>query len=183
MGFFRNIFGKPAAAAATSPALIPPATPSSPYTAAPTAGQPVRRISYDPKLVESLLHDHAELGRIFANVGEAQKNGNFGDLRPLLIQFKTRLEAHVLTENVRFYNYLEQSLSGDAADSGTMHSFRREMNGIARSVVDFVKKYQSSDFTPGARRQFAADYEMVGKILEQRLDSEENNLYPLYMPN
>ncbi|MGH8184659.1 MAG: hemerythrin domain-containing protein [Rhodanobacteraceae bacterium] len=101
----------------------------------------------------------------------------------MLIQFKSRLEAHVLTENMRFYNYLEQSLSSDPNNTGVMHDFRREMNNIARGVIEFVKKYQSSNFTPEARRQFASDYEGVGKILEQRLDSEENNLYPLYQPN
>lgn len=170
MGFFRRLLGqqdKP---------------PSIPANAAPIPTAAPRKIGYDAKLINSLLQDHAELGRIFGNIGDAQKSGNFDDIRPLLIQFKTRLEAHVLTENVRFYNYLDQSLSGDASNAGIMHSFRREMNGIARSVVDFVKKYQSSNFTPDERRQFATDYDAVGKILEQRLDSEENNLYPLYQP-
>lgn len=171
MGFFRRLLGQQD---------NPPAVP---VNAAPVPTAAARKIGYDDKLVNSLLQDHAELGRIFGTIGDAQKNGNFGDMRPLLIQFKTRLEAHVLTENVRFYNYLEQSLSDDATNTGTMHSFRREMNGIARSVVEFVKKYQSSNFTPEERRQFAADYDAVGKVLEQRLDSEENNLYPLYQPS
>jgi hypothetical protein len=168
MGFFRNLLGK-------SDALL-----VAPVNAVAIPAVAPRHIGYDAKLVESLLHDHAELGRIFANIGDARKTDDFDDIRNLLVQFKTRLEAHVLTENVRFYNYLEQTLAGDAESAGTMRSFRREMNGIARAVVEFVKKYQSSHFTPAERRQFAADYETVGAILEQRLDSEENNLYPLY---
>jgi hypothetical protein len=170
MGFFRKLLGQQDK---------PPAVPAN---ATPIPAAAPRRIGYDAKLIQSLLQDHAELGRIFGNIGDAQQAGNFGDIRPLLIQFKTRLEAHVLTENVRFYNYLEQSLANDANNAGTMHSFRREMNGIARSVVEFVKKYQSSNFMPEERRQFATDYDAVGKVLEQRLDSEENNLYPLYQP-
>lgn len=169
MGFFRKLMGGKDAPATTAPAPVVP------------AGTP-RRISYDAGLVDSLLRDHAELGRIFAAIGDARRMGHFDEIRPLLIQFKTRLESHVLTENVRFYNYLEQSLSGDVGNVGTMHSFRREMNGIARSVVEFVRKYQSSQFTPDERVAFARDYDNVGKILEQRLDSEESNLYPLYQP-
>lgn len=169
MGFFRRLLGQQDA-------------PPPPVNATPIPPAAPRQIGYDSKLINSLLQDHAELGRIFGNIGNAQKIGNFNDIRPLLIQFKTRLEAHVLTENVRFYNYLEQTLSSDPNNTGVMHDFRREMNGIARSVVDFVKKYQSSTFTPEERRQFATDYDAVGKILEQRLDSEENNLYPLYQP-
>jgi hypothetical protein len=170
MGFFRKLLGKQDA---------PPAIP---VNATPIPAAPPRQIGYDARLIDSLLQDHAELGRIFGNIGDARTSGNFNDIRPLLVQFKTRLEAHVLTENVRFYNYLEQSLAGDANNTGVMHDFRREMNNIARSVVDFVKRYQSSTFTPEDRRQFSTDYETVGKILEHRLDSEENNLYPLYQP-
>lgn len=171
MGFFRRLLGQN------------DATPAIPANVMPIARAAPRQIGYDPKLVESLLRDHAELGRIFAGIGDAQKAGNFADTRPLLINFKSRLEAHVLTENVRFYNYLEQSLGSDPNNTAVMHDFRREMNGIARGVVEFVKKYQSSGFTPDERRQFAVDYDAVGKLLEQRLDSEENNLYPLYQPS
>ena len=171
MGFFRNLLGKQEA---------PPATP---VNARPIPYAPPRQIGYDPKLIDSLLQDHAELGRIFGRIGEVQKAGQFGEVPLLLLQFKSRLEAHVLSENVRFYNYLEQTLAGDLTNVGVMHDFRREMNNIARGVIDFVKKYQSSRFTLEDRRQFAMDYEAVGKILEQRLDNEENNLYPLYMPS
>lgn len=168
MGFFRNLLGK------SDTLLVTPANAVAIPASAP------HHIGYDPKLVDSLLRDHAELGRIFANIGEARKNGSFDDVRSLLVQFKTRLEAHVLTENVRFYNYLAQTLGGDPESASTMHSFRRDMNGIARSVVEFVRKYQSSKFTPEEQRQFASDYATVGGILEQRLDSEENSLYPMY---
>lgn len=175
MGFFRSLLGRPDALVTTPSVPIPASV------AVPAAK--LRHIGYDAKLVDSLLRDHAELGRIFANIGEAQRDGNFDDMRNLLVQFKTRLEAHVLTENVRFYNYLEQSLASDAESAGTMRDFRRDMNGIARGVVEFVKKYQYSQFAPEERRQFAVDYAAVGKILEQRLDSEENSLYPLYQPD
>lgn len=175
MGFFRTFLGK----RDKTPVASQVALASSLATPSTT----LLKISYDPKLIDSLLRDHAELGRIFGNIGEAQKAGNYADIRPLLIQLKTRLEAHVLTENVRFYNYLQQSLAGDTTDSSTMYSFRREMNGIARSLVEFVKKYQSCGFSPDERRQFATDYDAVGKVLEQRFDSEENNLYPLYQPS
>ena len=170
MGFFRKLLGKHDTPSAT------------PANAMPIPAAAPRQIGYDSRLINSLLQDHAELGRIFGNIGDAQKADNFNDIRSLLIQFKTRLEAHVLTENVRFYNYLEQSLASDPNNTGVMHDFRREMNNIARSVVDFVKKYQSGTFTPEERRHFATDYDSVGKILEQRLDNEENNLYPLYQP-
>lgn len=171
MGFFSRLLGHHDD--------LPPV----PANAIPIPSAPPRQIGYDPRLVDSMLKDHAHLGQIFGSIGDAQKAGNYGDIRTLLVNFKSRLEAHVLTENVRFYNYLEQSLANDPANASVMHDFRREMNGIARAVIDFVKKYQSSQFTPEERRQFALDYDAVGKVLVQRMDNEESNLYPLYQPN
>lgn len=168
MGFFSSLFGKneakPAASTKASSAVA-------------------REIGYDPKLIESLLRDHAELGRIFKSIGDTQTAGKFEDIPSLLVNFKSRLESHVLTENVRFYNYLEKSLASDTNNTDVMLDFRREMNTIARSVIEFVKKYQASRFNPEDRTRFAKDYAAVGKILEQRLDSEEENLYPLYQPH
>lgn len=172
MGFFRKLLGK-GDNDTSAPSAIPPSA---------AAGTVSRNIGYDPKLVESLLHDHAELGTLFARIGELQAAGVYGEMRTLLVNFKSRLAAHVLTENVRFYNYLEQTLADQSDNAELMRDFRREMNSIARSVIDFVKTYQQSSFNTVEQKQFAADYAVVGKMLEQRLDSEENNLYPLYLP-
>ena len=173
MGFFRTLLGK-GGGDTPSPSTIAPIAP---------ANSAPRSIGYDPQLVDSLLHDHAELGTLFARIGELQSAGIYGEMRALLVNFKSRLEAHVLTENVRFYNYLEQALADQPNDAEIMRDFRREMNSIARSVIEFVKKYQQSTFNTADQKQFAADYAAVGKILEQRLDSEESNLYPLYRPD
>ncbi len=173
MGFFRTLLGK-RGGDAQAPSTIPPPVPTNAAS---------RSIGYDPRLVDSLLHDHAELGTLFARIGELQSAGIYGEMRALLVNFKSRLEAHLLTESVRFYNYLEQALADEPNDAEIMRDFRREMNGIARGVIEFVKKYQQSTFDTADQKRFAADYAAVGKILEQRLDSEENNLYPLYRPD
>ncbi|MDN5925012.1 MAG: hemerythrin domain-containing protein [Xanthomonadales bacterium] len=172
MGFFRSWLEH-------NQNQTPPAPAMMPLTATPV---PAKTIHYDPGLIDSLLRDHATLGADFQHIGELSTAGNYEDLRGLLINFKSRLEAHVLTENVRFYTYLQQSLGDDAANAEMMHDFRKEMNTIARAVVNFVKQYQSCAFTMADRKQFQIDYAGVGKVLEQRLDSEENQLYPLYQP-
>ncbi len=171
MGFFRKLFGKgdeeSRARAAERYAMAGVASPD--------------RIGYDPKLVPSLQRDHAELGGIYHRIGELHEaGGNYDEIRALLINFKSRLEAHLLTENVLFYNYLEQNLPDDSGNNQVMRDFRREMNQIARQVIDFVKRYQSCDFNAAERARFTSDHAAVGRILEQRLDREENNLYPLY---
>ena len=63
-----------------------------------------------------------------------------------------------------------------------IRDFRREMNGIARAVVDFVKKYHMYEFDEYTRRSFLKEYAAVGGLLAQRIQREESNLYPLYQP-
>ncbi len=170
MGFFRSLFGK---GSADSGAVT--------VTASAPAGN---AIGHDPRLIQSLLDDHAKLGALFARLGSQAEIGRYDEVRSLLAQFKSSLQAHILTENVRFYTYLERSLQGDAHSAETMREFRREMNTIAREVVDFTKKYQDARFTSTAEsRQFNTDYKAIGVLLERRLDNEEHSLYPMYQPS
>jgi len=145
---------------------------------------PRRTIRHDPALLDSLLHDHVELVALYQRIGRLMQDGQYDGIRAELVNFKTRLEAHILTENVRFYTYLEQSLSDDAHNAEMMRDFRREMNTIARAVVSFVKKYQGSGtFDASLQIEFARDYQSVGDLLKQRLGREESSLYPLYQPD
>ncbi len=148
----------------------------------PAAGH--RTIRYDPALMDSMEKDHELLKALFQRIGTLLEQNQIDEIRGELVNFKTRLEAHILTENVRFYTYLEQSLSDDAHNAELMRDFRREMNTIARSVVSFVKKYQSVHVTAQQfRAEFANDYRAVGELLSQRLQREEASLYPLYQPD
>jgi hypothetical protein len=101
----------------------------------------------------------------------------------MLNAFKVHLEGHLIAENVRFYNYVENAMQGDSESTALVRSFRREMNAIARGVVDFVKKYQLSTFDQQVREEFMADYKTVYGLLAQRIEREESSLYPLYLPH
>lgn len=165
----------------TATVAAPPATRSGQPSAA--AGSVASRApSYDSRLIESLKHDHHSLVELFQQIGQTAERARFHELPALLIAFKTGLESHVIAENVRFYNYVENSLAGDEENLLLIRSFRREMNAIARGVVDFVKKYQRAPFTEATRDAFLRDYAVVGGLLSQRIQREEANLYPLYQP-
>lgn len=168
MGFFRKLFGGDEAAQA---ALV----------AAPIQPARTAAVGYDPDLMETLLGHHAQLGALFERIGRSAKAGDYAKVRTLLVRFKTSLQGHILTENVRFYAYLEKMLAKDPENSRIIHEFRREMNTIARQVTEFVSAWQESDFASAEQRaQFLVQYREVGKLLEQRLDNEEGKLYPLY---
>jgi hypothetical protein len=146
------------------------------------ARPPERSITYDPGLVDSLKLDHTELVTMYGQLGQDVQAGHFHRVPNALLAFKTRLEAHLLIENVRFYVYVEQSLGGDSENLALIRGFRKEMNSIARGVVEFVRRYQTTRVTPDNSPQFMREYEEVGQLLVMRIQREEGNLYPLYSP-
>lgn len=139
-------------------------------------------IAYDPELVPALKRDHADLVKLFGAIGECADQGDFQPIPQMLNAFKVHLEGHLIAENVRFYNYVENAMQHDPESSALVRSFRREMNAIARGVVDFVKKYQVDAFDQRMRAEFMTDYKTVGGLLAQRIQREEGSLYPLYHP-
>lgn len=158
-----------------------PPAPTGRAPAGPLPGQH-GRVEYDPRLIDSLLHDHAELRHLFGRIGGAARSGGAKEIQALLLDFKSRLEAHVLTESLRFYDVVEQAVL-DQPDVATMvHAFRHEMNDIERTAIDFVKKYRACRFTPEQRSEFAMDYAVVERQLDHRLATEEDSLYRLYRP-
>ena len=144
------------------------------------ARPPERSIRYDPGLVDSLKNDHTELVAMYGQLGQDVKDGHFQRIPNALLAFKTRLEAHLLIENVRFYVYLEQAIAGDSDNMALIRDFRREMNTIARGVVEFVRRYQATRVTAENSLHFMREYEEVGKLLVMRIEREEGSLYPLY---
>ena len=171
MGLFSNWFN------GRKNTSITPATTTLHYSRPPE-----RSIAYDPGLVDSLKHDHTELVAMYGQLGQDVKDGQFNRIPNALLAFKTRLEAHLLIENVRFYVYVEQSLAGDSENMALIRGFRREMNSIARGVVEFVRRYQNTRVTADNSLHFMREYEEVGQLLAMRIEREEHNLYPLYAP-
>jgi regulator of sigma D len=141
-----------------------------------------RAIQYDPKLVPQLEDDHAELLSTYSRVNVLLSEGRFEDIPKALKQFKTRLEGHLLTENVRFYNYVEQQLAKDPVNIEIIRDFRKEMNSIARTVVGFLKTYISSGVNTGNFNAFRKEYRAIGEALQDRIEREERDLYALYWP-
>lgn len=147
---------------------------------APLTHGTARTPRFDARLVPQLTQDHRELVHAFEQIGMLPERDRWDQLPAQLLAFKSQLEAHLLAENVRFYNYVEYILRDDEENFALIRDFRREMNTIARGVIDFVKKYQHPLVTSNQRSAFLADYRQVGALLVQRIEREEGSLYPLY---
>ncbi len=143
---------------------------------------PGTEIRYSPELVATLHDDHQELLGLYGKIEQAFKERRFVEVSSMLADFKSGLSAHLLTENVRLYIYLDRSLAHDPINSDLIRGFRKEMDEIAKVALGFLKKYETIGVDEDLAEHFATDFATIGKVLVERIKKEESTLYPLYMP-
>ena len=149
----------------------------------PGKAAPGTAISYDAGLVPKLTQDHRQLVETYKQVHAALARNDLKTVRDRLIQFRGALQDHLLAENVKLYVYLARQLAGDEDSSQLVNEMRREMMGIGRTVMDFLRKYTDSPISPENTGHFKTELDGIGAALVQRIQREETSLYPLYLPS
>lgn len=144
---------------------------------------PGTQIHYNPELVTQLQKDHQELLALYGKIKERFEQGDYKEVTHLLNTFRQALQGHLLTENIRLYIYLERSMDQDELNGDLVRGFRREMDGIAKVAMAFLKKYEMIGVDAELAKPFAAEFANLGQVLVERINREENTLYPLYLPN
>lgn len=139
-----------------------------------------KEIGYDAGLIEQLKSDHHGLVKAFTEISAAVKCKQYREVPRLLGRFKIALQAHIMTENVKFYVYLQNKVASDPDTSQYVADLRKEMDGIARAVVKFANTHSTSMLTEETAEAFAQQLGEIGEILLQRVHLEESSLYTLY---
>lgn len=144
---------------------------------------PGTQLHYDPNLVPNLVADHQVLQGIFGEIVAASNQKNTALVKEKLGDFGDMLRGHLLKENIRFYVYLQHSLESDPDNAAIMHDFRKEMQHIGKAVADFLHKYTADgNWSEAMWQDFQQEVGGIGKVLVKRIQTEENVLYPLYLP-
>ena len=99
-----------------------------------------------------------------------------------LEEFASVFRSHILKENVRMYAYLQQQFTDEKINIEIVKYFRKEMNSIARTVLSFLEKYESlQQISEEQLNKFLIDLENISKVIHERMQREEEKLYPLYL--
>lgn len=162
---------------AEAPIQAPPAAPAQ----SPSQAQGTQ-ISYNPDLVPRLQEEHRHLLKLFGEIEQAFQSNDLEVTAARLEEFRGAVLDHLMTENIRFYIYLEHSLQHDPDSFELMHGFRHEMAGIGKAVLAFLSKYKEIAGQPNLAISFGSDLKQVGEVLVGRIRREEETLYPLYLP-
>jgi hemerythrin-like domain-containing protein len=144
---------------------------------------PGTEIRYSPELIDTLKGDHQRLLSLYGEINDAFSRMEYATVSDKLERFKSGLQSHLLSENVRLYIYLDRCLAGDATNSELIRNFRREMDEIAKVAMKFLNKYSAIGVDEDLAAHFAEDFATIGKVLGERIEKEETVLYPLYMPS
>lgn len=147
------------------------------------ATAPGTGIRYHPELVEELHQDHQNLLNLFGEIQKAHQARDYESLSRRMSEFSSEFRGHLLKENVQLYTYLQHVLANDSENAALMRDLRGEMHDISKAVSRFVKKYAGNEEWDATRHeQFGKELEATGKVLTKRIQTEEKQLYPLYMP-
>lgn len=139
-------------------------------------------IAYYPKLVDNLKDDHQHLLGLYTLVLNTIDKMEYTKIPGQLEVFKTDFHAHLNTENIKFYGYLEKNLKETDSEEEykSIRTFRREMNSIANTVNKFLNNWINSGIDSSNVDAFTEELKGIGAALVKRIESEENKLYPIY---
>lgn len=151
-------------------------------SAAQPGTAPGTGIRYSPTLIDELKNDHRQLLATYMVIKAAFDRGDYVTVSAKLNEFRLGLQGHLLTENVRFYIYLDRVHGHDEMNSDLIRGFRKEMDGIGRAALNFLKKYEMIGVDKELAGAFAKDFAEIGTVLGERIEREESTLYPLYVP-
>jgi hypothetical protein len=174
MNWLRQIIGSPHANAVQAPV---PRTPMDiPSGSAGLPSTPPR----DMKLVKALKSDHRKVLALHECIGRLAAERRYLEIPAQLVALRTRLETHILTENVRLYAFLEHLFQGDAGRLDELAEYRADTNAVLLAVLKFIKHHRRTTFDESRWLAFADEHRRVGAMLARLVTREENGLYQLY---
>lgn len=154
-----------------------------PKTAVPAQEKrvaPGTNIAFDPGLVSKLKSDHRHLLDTYSHIQTAANTGKYASLPELFTDFQSQLLDHLLTEKVKLYIFLSHQFETEDVTLQIVRDFQREMDGIAKAGLDFVRKYRTTLVDNATVEAFQHELAAIGAAVSKRMQREEEVLYPLY---
>lgn len=143
----------------------------------------VNLIGFHPQLVKHLKLDHQNLLSAYTSMLEDAKAHKFTTIADQLSKFKSEFGAHLNTENIKFYGYLEQNLKQSSQEFREMREYRRKMRKIERTVNIFLDFWIENKVDQSNLQRFLDESGGIASALVSRIQSEEESLYPIYENN
>lgn len=131
-------------------------------------------------LIATLKSQHETLRQSVQLIDEALAAGDPSKLRAALEGFTTLLSSHLQQEDAELYPGLVKAAQEkkDAHVERTAQLFSTNMARISESLSAFLRRQGKQQLQPSA---FEREWRGFVAVLNQRLESEESALYPMYL--
>ncbi|QQS60959.1 MAG: hypothetical protein IPN70_03655 [Candidatus Moraniibacteriota bacterium] len=112
---------------------------------------------------------------------DSGEDERIGDVILHLNTFKKNLVAHLKLEDEKFYpDYFNTKEENErAVEMGKQ--LIEEMNNIAKDVLNFLDTYTSVDSIRNAKEDFRKEFLGIMSTLNMRIETEEEDLYDMYL--
>lgn len=102
---------------------------------------------------------------------------NADSIAKAIVSMSSKVKLHLAAEDQFLYPGLANSANPTVAKIG--QKFQKEMGGIAAAYMEFVGKWNLASKVAANPEGFRADANNIFKALHQRIQSENQELYPL----
>jgi iron-sulfur cluster repair protein YtfE (RIC family) len=136
---------------------------------------------YDARLIPKFHHEHKELIAHIGKIHGAMDQGALGtgQVKKLLKSLKMELLGHFMEEDIKLYWYLKEYYKEEPTALSIVRSFEESIKEIQKDIMHFFDYYSRDDVA--LDDEYIKQFTQIVDELSIRINSEEENLYPLYV--
>lgn len=134
---------------------------------------------YDAKLIKKFHKDHEKLTGHVANILKAVDNNETVKAKQELKKLKMDMLGHFMEEDIKLYWYLKDHYKDSSSTIETIKMFEESIKQIQKDVVAFLDHYVNENIP--LNDTFKREFENIVHALSTRMETEETNLYTLYI--
>jgi len=138
---------------------------------------------YDARLIAKFHNEHKNLVSHIGLIQKAIDEGALGTgkVKKLLKSLKMELLGHFMEEDIKLYWYLKDYYKEDDNALSIVKSFENSIKEIQKEIMHFFDYYSQEEVVLDT--EFIQKFQKIVEELSVRVNSEEENLYTLYVDN
>jgi len=136
---------------------------------------------YDSRLISKFHNEHKSLVSHIGEIQKAMDEGSIGTgkVKKLLKSLKMELLGHFMEEDIKLYWYLKDYYKEDVNSLEIVKSFESSIKEIQKDIMHFFDYYSKDDIE--LNNEYLQKFNYIVEELSVRVNSEEENLYTLYV--
>ena len=131
--------------------------------------------SKQQKQVNKWKAEHAKMVELAHRVLGEYAKGDHAKAKKYLKEFSKVAIDHIVSEDIAFFNLTHNDTLNDVRTEKMIEEFKESFGGTKETLMKFLGKYTLPE-TP-LDEEFFDTFNAIVKILGERIDYEENNLY------